>query len=402
MNSPNIIFHKKSAGFSIIELMTVLVIIMLLAMIGFPTYQDYQNRTNLAEAESIIGTMERHLRTYFLDHGSFYSASPQPASVPGLVSLGDPSSFTPVGGWTTIGSPVGSGSNVNFSYQAFAGKTLAGSTTPVENDYLFNPTDDMNLVRRVAAASSNHFLNPVRLAQVEEKLHLDFADVSFCANAAPQESTYDACVRACRGNNDCITACRSTSDIVDECTTGCMAEDNRRPEEGCRTRCEAPANGQCTSGYDIDCYTTDRNGARLPRTGEACASLDVMGFCPANDGGEINDGGGGPPPDDEGETDDGEYSGGGGDDEGETDEGQESGDDNESVEGSNSECSPFGINRPVDFGVEQNLENYNWVVMTAVGSFTAGTECTLVAKVLKSLDASQPQHTESIKLNVGE
>ena len=217
-------------GLTLIELMTVLFIILLLAMVGFPTYQEYQNKANLAEAESVIGTMEKHLRTYFMDHGSFYSAAPNPSTVPGLASLGSSSTFTPSGGWTTIGSPIPSGSSVTFSYQAFAGQTPTGSTTPVTTSGFYNPTDDMNLIRRAATVQNEYrFPNAVRVARADEQLRFDWSEFNINACAAT-------------AIENCVTACTAAGISVDECNMSCQSS----------------SDGRCDGApEDPDCYTAD-------------------------------------------------------------------------------------------------------------------------------------------------
>ena len=106
MKSSVFSLKKMNFGFTMIELMTALIILSLLALVGMPMYQEYQIRSHMAEAESVVGTMERHAVAYLLDHGSFYTASPSPAFVPGINSAVDGASFTGGADWSTISLPV--------------------------------------------------------------------------------------------------------------------------------------------------------------------------------------------------------------------------------------------------------------------------------------------------------
>jgi type IV pilus assembly protein PilE len=106
---------KKKNGFTLIELMTVVVIVAILLMVALPSYQQQirKTRRSLAKAE-LMEVMARQ-EQFFLDHRQYaseltnlgYPASPyaidadsndQPATVPDRIYLIDistlPNSFT--------------------------------------------------------------------------------------------------------------------------------------------------------------------------------------------------------------------------------------------------------------------------------------------------------------------
>ena len=543
----------------------MLFILILLAMVGFPVYQEYQTRANLAEAESVLGTTERHLRTYFMDHGSFYSATPTPASVPGLGSVGSTSTFTAAGGWTTIGSPVPSGSSVNFSYQAFAGQTPNGTTTPTVNSYLYNPTDDMNLIRRTANASNYHFPDSVGISNVDEPLRFNWSDLNFCSFAqeaaqVPSVEQQKQCDIQCASSSDpnCVQTCLSGGSGLtqnENCQTGCQAAGYA--VDDCIQKCANTGDGICDqanpqSSLDIDCYHAGSNSGQtaaencvsacvaygkdpndcnlscgqndgkcgdpkypigdsdcysnsapspfdtcvaecggglecqvqcLASTADSCRAScqpddnvcyancdksychnkctvgagDSVQACydscdgkspPSSEdhgcaGGQQWDGsscqcpsgyswngsycgysdpcyyggcggGGGsgytPPPSGGGNAGGGSSSGGGSSysSGGSAGGGSSSGSGTTStgssgtVATSNNECASFGITKPTDFGILQNVSGYNWAVMTAVGNFTPGSACTLVAKVLQVRDGKVSQSGDFMRINPGE
>ncbi len=59
--------RQSTAGFTLIEVMIVVVIIAILAAIGFPSYQDYVRRGNRSSAEQIIMEIASKQGQYILD-----------------------------------------------------------------------------------------------------------------------------------------------------------------------------------------------------------------------------------------------------------------------------------------------------------------------------------------------
>lgn len=71
---------KQQNGFTLVELMIVVVIVAILASVAFPAYQDYVVRGKLAEATSYLADARVKMEQYFQDNRT-YDAGGCPASV---------------------------------------------------------------------------------------------------------------------------------------------------------------------------------------------------------------------------------------------------------------------------------------------------------------------------------
>jgi len=79
----------RSRGFSLIELMVVVVVIGVLAAVAYPSYRTYVLKGNRASAQAFLMDASQRQHQYFLDNRSyapdlatiFGSASPIPAEV---------------------------------------------------------------------------------------------------------------------------------------------------------------------------------------------------------------------------------------------------------------------------------------------------------------------------------
>jgi prepilin-type N-terminal cleavage/methylation domain-containing protein len=66
---------RRSRGFSLIELMIVLVVIGVLAAIAWPSYQDYVRRANRSAAQSFMMTIAGRQEQYLLTNRSYASTT---------------------------------------------------------------------------------------------------------------------------------------------------------------------------------------------------------------------------------------------------------------------------------------------------------------------------------------
>lgn len=66
---------KKQNGFTLIEVMIVVVIIAILSAIAYPSYQDSVRRTKRAEAQSALMDGAQRLEAYYTKNGTYLSGS---------------------------------------------------------------------------------------------------------------------------------------------------------------------------------------------------------------------------------------------------------------------------------------------------------------------------------------
>ena len=70
---------KRSSGFTLAELLTVVTIIGILSAVGIPAYNDYVTRTKIAEATSALSDGRIKMEQFFQDNRT-YVGGPAPAA----------------------------------------------------------------------------------------------------------------------------------------------------------------------------------------------------------------------------------------------------------------------------------------------------------------------------------
>ncbi len=67
---------KKTAGFTLIELMVVVAIIGILAVVAVPQYNRFQNQARQSEAQSVLGGVSTAMKAYNARFGQFHNCLP--------------------------------------------------------------------------------------------------------------------------------------------------------------------------------------------------------------------------------------------------------------------------------------------------------------------------------------
>lgn len=111
----------KNAGFSLVELMTVLVIIGILAAIAGPIYLNYIRKARTSEAINNLGIIALYQESFFAENESYVTTGPSPASVPNY-QTGRQNFDTSVSGWNMLGRVIRNGEPMYFQYEVIAGQ----------------------------------------------------------------------------------------------------------------------------------------------------------------------------------------------------------------------------------------------------------------------------------------
>jgi prepilin-type N-terminal cleavage/methylation domain-containing protein len=67
--------RRNQRGFTLVELMIVVIIVGILAAVAIPMYQGATERAKASEAVAALGTIRGAMRVYFAEHGTYENAN---------------------------------------------------------------------------------------------------------------------------------------------------------------------------------------------------------------------------------------------------------------------------------------------------------------------------------------
>jgi type IV pilus assembly protein PilE len=66
---------KKTKGFTLVELVIVIVIVGILSIVAVPIYRGYTRKAMASEGKALLGSIQTSEKIYYAEFGSFYSAA---------------------------------------------------------------------------------------------------------------------------------------------------------------------------------------------------------------------------------------------------------------------------------------------------------------------------------------
>ncbi|MDA8364747.1 MAG: prepilin-type N-terminal cleavage/methylation domain-containing protein, partial [Gammaproteobacteria bacterium] len=76
-------FPTAAGGFTLIELMVVVIVVTILAIITIPAYERYTTRSKILAAQAALVSMGVDLKEFQQDHMTYAGGCPTPPPTPG-------------------------------------------------------------------------------------------------------------------------------------------------------------------------------------------------------------------------------------------------------------------------------------------------------------------------------
>ncbi len=128
--------YRKSRGFTLVELVVVMVIVGILATISVPMYRNYVQRARAQEGTALVGSVASALRVYYAEFGDFnHNFSGDSDDVLGVDASANTffTEFTVTGGdndFTVTTSGTGDASDITVTAEGGA-----GAATTIDVDF---------------------------------------------------------------------------------------------------------------------------------------------------------------------------------------------------------------------------------------------------------------------------
>lgn len=66
---------KRAKGFTLVELVIVIVIVGILSIVAVPIYRGYTRKAMGTEAKSLLGSIQTAQKVYYAEHAAFWNAA---------------------------------------------------------------------------------------------------------------------------------------------------------------------------------------------------------------------------------------------------------------------------------------------------------------------------------------
>lgn len=79
----------RSRGFTLIELMIVVVVISILAAIAYPSYEEYMRKAKRADAQTVLLELAQFMERHYTANGTYLTAANEALSLPFTIAPKD-------------------------------------------------------------------------------------------------------------------------------------------------------------------------------------------------------------------------------------------------------------------------------------------------------------------------
>jgi len=111
----------RSYGFTLVELMVVVVILAIIVGIAYPSYRNYMVQTRRSDAQSIL-TQVSHTQEKFFSSCNRYTTTMNAGTISSCDGLGYPNNLSPDGHYSVavVGNTIAGAGTISTAYTATA------------------------------------------------------------------------------------------------------------------------------------------------------------------------------------------------------------------------------------------------------------------------------------------
>lgn len=119
--------NARSYGFTLVELMVVVVILAIIVGIAYPSYRNYMVQTRRSDAQSVL-TQVSHTQEKFFSSCNRYTTTMNAGTIPNCDGLGYPSNLSPDGHYSVAigGATIAGTGTISTAFTATATPVAGG------------------------------------------------------------------------------------------------------------------------------------------------------------------------------------------------------------------------------------------------------------------------------------